>query len=50
LVNAKFRFQNIDDIQQCCGAIDCTIILFDKHIGTNSLDLFDRDHNYSMIL
>jgi hypothetical protein len=47
LENVKLGFH---DIVQCCGAIDCTHILFDKPLNINSIDWFDRDHNYSMIL
>ena len=50
MFNVKLGVQNIDGIPQCCGAIDCTHILFDKLINTNSVDWFDIDHNYSMIL
>ena len=50
LVNVKLGFQNIHGIIQCCGAIDCTHILFYKPLNSSSADWFDRDHNYSMIL
>lgn len=50
LVNIKLGFQNIHGISQCCGAIDCTYILFNKPLDTNSVDWFDRNYNYSMIL
>jgi hypothetical protein len=45
LINVKFGFQNNHDISQCCGAIDCSHLPFDKPIGTNSVDWFDRYHN-----
>lgn len=50
LVDLKFRFQDIHNISQCCNIINCTDIIFDKFIDIHSVDWFDKNHNYSMIL
>jgi hypothetical protein len=47
----KTGFENTcHEISQVCIAIDCTHIKFDRPAYENTIDWYDHDHNYFMIL
>jgi len=50
LSKVKLGFENLLDIPQCCGALDCSHILFDLPANTRSSNWYDHDRNYSIVM
>ena len=46
----KRKFENLWDIPQVCGAIDCTHVEVDLPGNARSTDFYDKDHDYSFVV